>query len=507
MAAWPWHSSLKICGGCDIDDSHQAHFDSIGDQQAYFDGKVIYEYDDWPGGIDETKEIRAPLSLEDYRLADYVVFETGDLDLTQVHRVYFRIQTKQYKNPDVTLLTVSVDPYQTYMFQIEYGECFVEREMITPDWPGNRNHVSEPVPLAEPVTSHEGPAQQTVHRELFMDRWIVICSATEPDGTTVTGSIVNGVYSGNNYYWSTSAGAIDTKLKQYATQGKENNVSCVMMVPFSEALAGTTRTITIPLPQPTNIDNYAPKNAKLRSYPYCYLNVSNWRGDNKQYRYEYFDDPSNIRFNLHYAMGLQPAIIAYPLAYKGVAANPEEGITLSDFPQCSWTGDATANFLAQNRTALATKALTGVLSTAAMAATGNVAGAAFSAYNTITSVNNTFTQAENIPEKHVNPTNDVMSFSLDAVGFVFSVECQPREHLRRQDSFMDAFGYNVLETKVPSTDERPFWNYVKTRNCVIHGSIPPPYQEHIQNMFNRGVTLWHISRGAVIGDYSMDNRG
>ena len=64
------------------------------------------------------------------------------------------------------------------------------------------------------------------------------------------------------------------------------------------------------------------------------------------------------------------------------------------------------------------------------------------------------------------------------------------------------FGYKVNTLKVPETNSRESWNYVKTINISIAGNVPSNYMEQIKSMFNSGVTLWH---GDYIGDYGRSN--
>ena len=56
--------------------------------------------------------------------------------------------------------------------------------------------------------------------------------------------------------------------------------------------------------------------------------------------------------------------------------------------------------------------------------------------------------------------------------------------------------------KVPNLHTRKSFNYVRTIDCNITGSIPDIYLNKIKEIFNNGVTLWHIND---IGNYSANN--
>lgn len=52
-------------------------------------------------------------------------------------------------------------------------------------------------------------------------------------------------------------------------------------------------TFTKTYSKPSTINGYTPKNKKLLTYPYCFINVSNNNGSTNSLRYEDFHDPQN----------------------------------------------------------------------------------------------------------------------------------------------------------------------------------------------------------------------
>ena len=53
-------------------------------------------------------------------------------------------------------------------------------------------------------------------------------------------------------------------------------------------------------------------------------------------------------------------------------------------------------------------------------------------------------------------------------------------------------------------NSRPHWNYVKTIDCSISGSVPSDDEKTICNIFDKGITFW--KNGNEIGNYSLNNR-
>ena len=87
---------------------------------------------------------------------------------------------------------------------------------------------------------------------------------------------------------------------------------------------------------------------------------------------------------------------------------------------------------------------------------------------------------------------DIIEFSLDF-----------RYKHRIYDYFVK-YGYKVNKWEKINVNSRRYFNFIKTNTCNIVGEeIPHEYLEEIKDIFNRGVTIWHVDNGASIGDYSV----
>lgn len=87
---------------------------------------------------------------------------------------------------------------------------------------------------------------------------------------------------------------------------------------------------------------------------------------------------------------------------------------------------------------------------------------------------------------------DIIEFGLDF-----------RYKHRIHDYFVK-YGYKVNIWEHINVNSRKYFNFIKTNTCNIVGNeIPHEYLEEIKDVFNRGVTIWHIDNGAIIGDYSV----
>nr|DAM70246.1 MAG TPA: Major tail protein [Caudoviricetes sp.] len=87
---------------------------------------------------------------------------------------------------------------------------------------------------------------------------------------------------------------------------------------------------------------------------------------------------------------------------------------------------------------------------------------------------------------------DIIEFGLDF-----------RYKHRIYDYFVK-YGYKVNKWEKINVNSRRYFNFIKTNTCSIVGDeIPHEYLEEIKDIFNRGVTIWHVDNGANIGDYSV----
>ena len=73
------------------------------------------------------------------------------------------------------------------------------------------------------------------------------------------------------------------------------------------------------------------------------------------------------------------------------------------------------------------------------------------------------------------------------------------------DDYFYCFGYATHRIKVPNTHSRPYWNYVKTIDVNITGSVPAREMQKICEIHNKGITYWKYNENLKVGDYSQDN--
>lgn len=295
-----------------------------------------------------------------------------------------------------------------------------------------------------------------------------------------------------------------------------------------------------------NCYGFTPQNNKLFTFPYCFLRVSNGQGSVIDYRWERFVTDIAY-FRIFGSLSANPSLTLYPTGYKNIGGLVDgEKLTITDLPTVTHvTNDFTAK-LVQKTIGLALTA-TGVSVGGAWGALmtgeggpatrtksrymyderkkkGAKKNAKMRTYMT-REMNDTTTTTSEQPYDNeaklgraaasvasiigdtsssasVGDSNTALSVGLlDFTAYKMHIT---DEFAKIIDNFFSMYGYATNRVKVPNINSRPHWNYVKTTNCNVHGSMPAGVMEEIQDIFNDGITFW--KNGDEVGDYSLDNR-
>ena len=71
------------------------------------------------------------------------------------------------------------------------------------------------------------------------------------------------------------------------------------------------------------------------------------------------------------------------------------------------------------------------------------------------------------------------------------------------DDYFTMFGYAVRQIGVPNMNARPYFTYVKTVGCTVHGNMPSDHAKQIEQIFDKGVRFWKSVDN--IGNYNLNN--
>ena len=82
------------------------------------------------------------------------------------------------------------------------------------------------------------------------------------------------------------------------------------------------------------------------------------------------------------------------------------------------------------------------------------------------------------------------------------------EYKERLGDYFAMYGYkqNKIMNIKNQLRSRYYYNYIKTIGCNLNGDIPMNYINEIKNIFDNGITLWHVDRnGGKFKNYEFDN--
>lgn len=486
-------TNLKILRNVPLDSTYKdtLTFESKTDQYLYFAGKAKVSFDDFTFQR-LNSSVRVPTDPNSLYDCNYIMFQNENFGDKWF---YAFIKEVNYMNPNVSEIVFEIDVMQTWYFSFNIKPCFVEREHVNND---NlfQNLVPENLEYGDNILTYS---------EMYDYKELVIVMAFLPlPNSEVTGSMRDGVYTGVDYlFYETTpedVGRLNTMIASFSDVGQMDNILSIFMLP-KEFITGTPKTFSYRRKYNT-IDGYTPKNKKLFTFPYAYMGINNCTGTEAHYKYEFFSDPYDIKFEIDSTFNMASNAICSPLNYKGLPKNWDEGVVLSKFPQCSWVSNAYANWFALNRFSLSQGIFNSAASVVSSTANLNLDGA-ISGVNAIASTVAQVRDKQTAPFQIQGQTAcDVSNVKWGRLGFELKNYSIKSQFAKIIDDYFSMFGYKVNAVKVPNITGRRSWNYVKTIDSVITGSIPVDSLRKLREIFDCGITFWH---GDYVGNYERDN--
>ena len=102
-----------------------------------------------------------------------------------------------------------------------------------------------------------------------------------------------------------------------------------------------------------------------------------------------------------------------------------------------------------------------------------------------------------------------MTFERDIYGngIVITRYQQTDTNRKKAKQYFKRYGYPYNQyTKNPCIRTRKAFNYIKFTNCNIHGAnIPQIHLVELKQIFENGITFWHLDRTTDIKNYEQDN--
>ena len=507
-------------------------FTSREEQLAYFRNRINKEYYEYVY-VKKDSMIKVEGNLEDLVQNNYIFYQNP----TYKRWYYCFIDRMEYISENTTAIYFTTDAWQTWMFDIEYMPSFIERKHVTNDGIG-ANTIPEGLETGEYIVKS---SKLVDDYDTTTSLVYVLGSTADPminDHPDAVGSLYGGIYSGVKYYFTNNIVTLSNWLQGLADARVDSIVSLFMAPKWiigsdkeeGEVPASYEPTYfdIIRLDMINDINGYTPRNKKLLTYPYCYLELTNGVGGAAVYHQELFQNfSSGIYFQ--YIGVLTPGCSTkiYPLAYGGMN-DPhltfELGLTGGKYPQCNWATDQFTNWLTQNGVNIQSSIASDFISmytgfaSGAMNDLGNdnvnklgvgngTIGATTGALNSMFGIMNTMRSVENhrmiAPQVGGNVNSGDVGTSSNSMKMIINSKTIKAEFARSIDDYFDKFGYKVNTVETPNIRTRRNWNFIKTIGFNLKGNIPQVEMEEIKNMFDGGVTIWHNPK--TIYDYNQNN--
>ena len=496
------NSNIKIYNSVPLDNTynHTLYFSSLSDQNAYFHGNSgILKYNLTSQSYQRVVKgsMRIAVKADNLYDCNYLAFQNASFGSKWF---YAFITGVEYVNNETSEITFEIDPVQTYFFDVQLKECYVEREHSSSDKAGD-NIVAENIDIGD-ITCNA--VSGSGH---FSSYVAVIATAYDPEGQT--GGYQGGLFSGVNYI----AGLINTAeqvkslldfLDATVDANKEDSVVSIFIMPSEFYTTEDSASVQVSrVAKSTTIHGYTPRNKKLLTYPYNYLSVDCGNND-AIYRYEWFND-EYCDFAMYGCMSCNPQIMLVPQNYNGADGdnfNFVEKLVMQGFPQVAWSVDSFRAWLAQEASSTAIQGIGSVASVAGGAMSGNpmaMVGGIMGLANTA----NNIVLATNRPSQAKGTNSGTIDVATRTKDFYFRQMQISAEYARIIDDYFDMFGYATRRVKIPNRSVRPHWNYVKTNGCVLTGNAPADDVRKICSIYDDGITFW--KNPSEVGNYSLDN--
>lgn len=488
--------SCKVCRNVPLDSSYKdtLTFASVSAQISYFTGKAKYSYSNLTP-IRMQNGIRLPVKADEIYDCNYIMFQNTNFGTKWF---YAFIREINYINPNESIINFEIDVMQTWMFDYTVKPSFVEREHINDDSIGN-NLIPENLEIGDYVSDSGSFVTQLIGRS------IIVAATVDPSGADAVGGYYSGIYSGLQLNAFSTAAEVNAMIEALTVDVKSTAIVSIFMMPsvFVAQKGSTTPTsFTVSKPkQYSSLNGYHPRNNKLFTYPFNFLYVTNLEGNSANFKYEYFSTDT-CEFTVSGDMSCNPQVTLWPTNYKNALNNYNEKIVLDGFPQCAYTIDSYKAWLAQNGSSMGISMLGSALSTSAQVAAGNPFAALGGVTNIAQSMAKIYVESAKPPQAN-GSTGSSSAFAQGFKNFHFYQMQIRAEFAEIIDEYFDIYGYATHAVKVPNITGRPSWNYVKTIDAKIIGSIPFEDIVQIKNNFNNGITFWH---GDYVGDYTRNNK-
>lgn len=526
------------------DNEHQLYFDNITAQDNYFTGKLYQSSTNFTYQREHRKIDMQGNYSDIVDKCNYLRYKNANYS----NKWYYAfIISVEYVNPNTVRIDYEIDSYQTFMFDLVWKNCFIEREHVTDDTIG-ANTIDENLECGQiQYKEVDEPTDSPYIDEYGNYKMCTIILMTEPygsDGTTaVSYNYINGICTPLSLWCSVSndietwasfwqASRIMHFQKFLSDNGKASAMYGSYAVPlfavrdayfntinngneytgwylysqdntqFADMGSYLLRHYNLTKPK---FNGYTPKNNKLYTYPYFYVLIDNNQGNQGILKPEFMDkNGGTFNFDARiYTNCLPDCTMYFKVMNYGINSPNAYTYSIAKMPMIPTKTSFYENWLAGNRASLQGQIVSNAFRAANGAITsalGNLSGAG-QINDTLSNMLGLYGQVRDMEIKPDSSSGSIASTAVISSGKLrFNVnKCYIKgEIAERIDNFFTMYGYKVNKLATPQFHTRKYYNYLKLTSVAIYGNVPQEHIEKITNIFKRGVTLWHSND---VGNY------
>lgn len=472
---------------------------------------------------------------------------------------YAFIMDVEYVNNETSLITYSIDVLQTYFFDVNILPSYIVREHSTTDNIGDSVTPEPTLASGQEIYSNEQPLQHDVSG-LYT---VVVTTKDFLNPTqdriyttfshfTLGGLVLAGAYNICNVTSDSLQDFSDVLTRYIEAAGGLSEIIAVYSIPKSAYPDGNwdsnhswlasrvnpnvppAKFYTVSKPSVSDtLDGYEPKNAKLYTYPYCFLRVSDYRGATKDLRYEYMGTTSQLRV-INSGILPSPSEQLSPVKYAGTDPQMsawDNAMWINSYPTPTFNTSEFSDYYGSNHNSQIAQQLSNIFTSLVGGATSIMGAAGYDPEssggipisnplsNLTSAVDSAFTfygkQQDMLNRSVAINTNNSSFLSLLYGRDLFGTYrvCFNNAVLRIYDDYFTMFGYAVNALKKPNflqaLTRRPAYNYCKTAGANItsktsaSNSVPSQALADIKRAFNNGICWWEVL--ANVGNYDLPN--
>ena len=543
---------IILCKGIKLDKNYENVLSySESDMVSLCDANKIYRGSNY-SFMETGKTLNVEVPYADAMYANYIAFKNPRFGNKWI---FGFVNNVELINPKVTAITWEMDVWSTWYPSFNIGKAFIEREHVSDDTFGKHT-------LPEGLETGEYTIKSETDASELQEVCPVVAATVAPNASS--GEYVFSSYMGNRYeslgYFIFNAtgfssydpenqyNVIDAYIKKINNEFSDDSIVSIFMAPRKmvgwDGTASWTNfgtgvytfrwandvflhenpisydynipyTFTdLEVTRPTTLGSYTPVNKKCYVYPYQYINLTNNNGGNAIYNYEEFSS-NKPHFEITGILAPSCSIRAVPKNYKGQTKSYNDGLTGAKYPICSWNNDLFTNWMTQQGVNIALEYAKDVMTIGAGIASGLATGGIGTALGAglasggISGILSTMAKVREhslVPAQARGNTNggDVGAAN-SKLTFTAQLIQVKEEYIKCVDSYFSRFGYKVSEVKTPNLNSRTQFNFIKVGGMdeLVHGDIPASDLEKINDIFRKGVTIFHNYTN--FGNYTISN--